>query len=252
MTRDELKEFLDFKANEFNSPSFILTDPIQIPHSYANKEDIEIIGFIVATIAWGNRKMIIRNGEKLKTLFGESPYDFVMEARNSLLENIDFTHRTFNSEDLRNFILSLRNIYLDEGGIEGVFEKVQNQPMKEKIIYFNKVFTSKFESSRSHKHVANPAKGSAAKRINMYLRWMCRKDQNNVDFGLWNVIPSSELHLPLDVHSGRIARKLGLLHRNQNDWKAVEELQFSLVDLDPIDPCKYDYALFGLGAFENF
>ncbi|MCB0478925.1 MAG: TIGR02757 family protein [Crocinitomicaceae bacterium] len=252
MNPAELKEFLDFKADEYNSPSFIATDPIQIPHEYHRKEDIEIIGFIVATIAWGNRTMIIRNGRKLMQIMGESPHDFVMQATSDQIDKTDFIHRTFNSEDLKNFLKAMKVLYIEKDGLESLFVESIGLNMKDRIIHFNHEFTQLFESQRTSKHVANPLKGSAAKRINMYLRWMCRKDNKGVDFGIWNAIDPSELHLPLDVHSGNIARKLGLLNRKQNDWKAVEELQEEVLRMDRKDPCKYDFALFGLGAFENF
>ena len=250
MTEDELKEYLDFKAEEYNSPNFIQTDPIQIPHHYSRKEDIEIIAFLVATIAWGNRKMIIRNGERLMNILGESPHDFLVSANKDHLKKLEFTHRTFNSEDLQNFLLSLKHIYSNEKSLENLFES-DSHTMKSKISLFRRNFISEFRSDRTLKHVANPESGSAAKRINMFLRWMVRKDKNGVDFGIWNSISSSELHLPLDVHSGKIARKLGLLKRKQNDWKAVEELQSKLIKFDSEDPCKYDFALFGIGAFED-
>lgn len=250
MTFEELKEFLDHKVEIYNTPNFIESDPIQIPHQFTLKEDIEIIGFLVATIAWGNRKMIIRNGEKLMDLMGNSPYDFVMSANTDKLESIEFVHRTFNSEDFRNFVLALRILY-QNGGLEQAFH-YPKLLMKDKLIAFNQNFTSNFGSDRSFKHVANPAKGSAAKRINMFLRWMVRKDNNGVDFGVWDKVSPSELHIPLDVHSGNMARKLGVLKRKQNDWKAVEEMQEFAVKLDPNDPCKYDFALFGLGVFEDF
>lgn len=252
MSPEELKDFLNFKAEEFNSPNFIETDPIQIPHSFSRKEDIEIIGFIVATIAWGNRTMIIRNGNRLKEIMGQSPYDFIMNAKSSHFEQIEFVHRTFNSEDLINFLNALKILYTKKAGLESVFKEVQDLDQKDKIIHFHESFTSFFLTNRSIKHVANPSKGSAAKRINMFLRWMCRKDNKGVDFGLWDTCNMSDLHLPLDVHTGNIARKLGVLHRKQNDWKAVAELQSYVKQLDPQDPSKYDFAFFGLGAFEDF
>lgn len=252
MTKEELKEFLDFKVEEYNSPAFVDTDPIQIPHKFSSKEDIEIIAFFMATIAWGNRKMIISNGEKLLNIMGNTPYDFVMNAKDDFILESQFVHRTFNSEDLLNFVVSMRKAYLSDNGLEGLFQYTDSLSMKERLIKFNRSFSSNFRTERSLKHVANPSKGSAAKRINMFLRWMVRKDQKGVDFGIWNSIPRSELHLPLDVHSGRVARKLGLLDRKQNDWKAVEELQRSVSSFDPEDPAKYDFALFGLGAFEGF
>lgn len=251
MTNEELKEYLDFKAEEYNSPSFIESDPVQIPRKYHKKEDIEIIAFLVATIAWGNRKMIIRNGEILDKIMGNSPHDFILNASKDQLKSIEFTHRTFNTEDLYNFFYSLQRLYQNSNSLEDLFGGVSDATMKERICHFQQSFTANFKSDRSLKHVANPAKGSAAKRINMFLRWMVRKDNSGVDFGIWESIPQSDLHLPLDVHSGNVARKIGLLKRKQNDWKAVEELQSKLILFDPKDPCKYDFALFGIGVFEG-
>lgn len=240
----ELKDFLDEKAEQFNNPNFIETDPIQIPHRFSKKEDIEISAFLISTIAWGNRQAIIKSGEKLIKLMGESPFDFVMNYRSG--EKLDFVHRTFNSVDLDYFILALQNLYAT-GGLEGAFLRGG----KGGIIHFRERFFSLNHELRTGKHVANPLKGSSAKRINMFLRWMSRKDNRGVDFGIWN-LPMSNLYLPLDVHTGNISRKLGMLRRTQDDWRAVEELQEILIQLDPNDPCKYDFALFGLGAFENF
>jgi len=251
MNQSELKDFLDFKVEQFNSPKFIESDPIQIPHLFSKKEDIEIIALLVSTIAWGKRNIIIRNGEKLVNLMGNSPYDFIMSANEDQINSFEFVHRTFNKEDLIGFINAIKQLYLKHNGIEGVFGEVKEFNMKEKLIHFNQVFTSHLPEKRTHKHIANPMKGSAAKRVNMYLRWMCRKDNAGVDFGIWDTVDMSDLHIPLDVHTGNIARKLNILTRKQNDWKAVAEMQEYVLNLDPKDPSKYDFALFGLGVFED-
>jgi uncharacterized protein (TIGR02757 family) len=252
MNHKELKAFLDFKAQEFNTPAFIEADPIQIPHRFTKREDIEIIGFIIATIAWGNRKSIIQNGEKLIQIMGNNPYEFVMNYKTSTKESFHFVHRTFNSQDLDFFFRSLQSIY-QTGGLEQAFSPHSEiLGTKGRIVQFRSQFLSTEHENRSEKHISNPLKGASSKRLNMFLRWMVRKDNCGVDFGLWNSIPMSELFIPLDVHTGNIARKLEMLHRKQNDWQALEELQHILISLDPIDPVKYDFALFGLGAYEKF
>lgn len=246
----ELKEFLDQKAEEFNKPNFIETDPIQIPHRFSKKEDIEIIAFIIATIAWGNRKSIITNGEKLIQLMGNQPHEFVMNYDGR--KDFKFVHRTFNEIDLDFFFRSLHEIY-KKSSLENLFSnQLESQNLKNRIYNFREQFLSVEHESRSEKHLANPMKNSSSKRLCMYLRWMCRQDNKGVDFGIWKSIPMSELHLPLDVHTGNVARKLGILERTQNDWTSVEEIQKTLIKLDAKDPVKYDFALFGLGAFEGF
>lgn len=250
----ELKEFLDEKVHLYNSPNFIESDPIQIPHRFTVKEDIEIIAFLVATIAWGKRKSIINSGNKIAELLGNAPHDFVINHRARDLERLlPFVHRTFNGIDLQFFIRSLKNIYQNHGGLELVFKQHAKESSIQPAIHsFKKVFFSIPHPERTMKHVSDPHKNSAAKRINMFLRWMVRHDQAGVDFGIWNTIGPSLLSCPLDVHSGNVARSLGLLSRKQNDAKALLELDTSLRKLDPLDPVKYDFALFGLGAFENF
>jgi uncharacterized protein (TIGR02757 family) len=254
MTSNELRDFLNEKVELYNRPDFIESDPIQIPHLFTQKEDIEIAGFLTAIIAWGNRKMIIKSAHRIMQLLGNSPYDFVMSHQNHHLESLDgFVHRTFNSTDLRTFIMGLRHIYREHGGLEAVFTKYhENNTMQPAISTFKKLFFAIEHKVRSQKHVSDPLNNSAAKRINMYLRWMVRQDKKGVDLGLWNGIPMGALSCPLDVHSGNIARKLGLLLRKQNDAKALLELDTALRALDPHDPVKYDFALFGLGVFEGF
>ncbi len=254
MNMEELKSFLNEKVILYNNPDFIDTDPIQIPHRYTLKEDKEIAGFLASTIAWGNRKMIINSANKIMDLMGNSPYDFIMNHNEDHLDNLEgFVHRTFNSVDLATFIKALQNIYKNHGGLEMLFAKHQNpEGMQQSISEFKKVFFEIAHQSRTQKHVSDPLNGSAAKRINMFLRWMVRNDNAGVDLGIWNKISPSLLSCPLDVHSGNVARKLGLLNRKQNDAKALKELDTQLRQLDPNDPVKYDFALFGLGVFEGF
>lgn len=254
MTKNELKEFLDEKVELYNRPDFIVTDPIQIPHSFSVKEDIEISAFLAATIAWGNRKMIINNAKKLMNILGNSPYDFVMNHSEENLENLhSFVHRTFNGQDAVTFIKALQNIYKNHNGLESVFYQFQNQKdQTESISNFKKVFFEIPHLPRTTKHISDPLNKSAAKRLNMMLRWLCRQDNKGVDLGIWKTINPAHLSCPLDVHSGNVARKLGLLSRKQNDAKALAELDQNLRKLDPNDPVKYDFALFGLGVFEGF
>ncbi|UMB54554.1 TIGR02757 family protein [Lutibacter sp. A64] len=254
MTKKELKEFLDIKVVEYNNPKFIESDPIQIPHKFTLKEDIEIAGFLTATIAWGNRKMIIKNAEKMMELLGNSPYDFILNYKQHHLDSFDgFVHRTFNSLDAVYFVKALQHIYKNHNGLESVFSKHSTKTTTQPAIHkLKELFFEIPHLERTKKHISDPLKGSAAKRINMFLRWMVRNDAAGVDFGIWNTISPSILSCPLDVHSGNVARKLSLLKRKQNDAKALAELDTSLRKMDKNDPVKYDFALFGLGVFEKF
>jgi uncharacterized protein (TIGR02757 family) len=251
---NKIKFFLDENYRKYNNISFIATDPVSIPHRFSRKEDIEIAGFLSATLAWGQRVTIINNAEKLLSLMNSLPYDFIMNFRESDLEFFrGFVHRTFNYSDLCTFFFALKNIYQNHGGIEKVFTTgISKGGMDIAIAHFRHTFLEVDHERRSRKHISNPLSGSSSKRINMYLRWLVRKDESGVDFGLWKGIRSDQLICPLDVHSGRVARKLGLLGRKQDDWKAAEELTEKLRQFDPSDPVKYDFALFGLGVFEKF
>lgn len=254
MKHQDLKDFLDSKVVEYNHPRFIETDPIQVPHTFKIKEDIEIAGFLTASIAWGNRKSIIHNAYRMMQLLDRAPYDFIMNHKEDDLERLlPFVHRTFNGDDFIQFIKSLQHIYTNHGGLEHIFS-VHAEPysLQRAIHEFKKTFFEINHLRRTQKHLSDPLKGSAAKRLNMFLRWMVRNDNSGVDFGLWKKLKPSQLSCPLDVHSGNVARKLGLLHRKQNDAKALEELDASLRRLDSNDPVKYDFALFGLGVFEKF
>ena len=254
MIKTELKEFLDDKVIQYNNPMFIESDPIQIPHQFSLKEDIEISAFLTATIAWGNRKSIIKNAQNMMDLLGNSPYDFVLNHQPHHLDNIEhFVHRTFNVNDFKYFISALKHIYKNHGGMENVFSKHTTSNSTQVAIHeFKKIFFEIPHLERTKKHISDPLNGSAAKRINMFLRWMVRNDKTGVDFGIWNAPSPAQLSCPLDVHSGNVARKLGLLTRKQNDAKALTELDKNLRKMDKNDPVKYDFALFGLGVFENF
>lgn len=254
MNKTELKSFLDEKVDLYNNPNFIESDPIQIPHLFTLKQDIEIAGFLTATIAWGNRKMIIKNAHQMMTLMGNSPYDFVMSHNENQLEKLEnFVHRTFNGGDFITFIKGLQHVYKNHQGLEAIFTQNQEiDSLQKSISEFKKLFFAINHQNRTQKHISDPLNNSAAKRINMYLRWMIRQDNRGVDLGIWKNISTSKLSCPLDVHSGNVARKLGLLSRKQNDSKALAELDFELRKLDSNDPVKYDFALFGLGVFEGF
>lgn len=254
LKKSELKEFLDEKVELYNNPNFIESDPIQIPHLFSRKEDIEIAGFLSATIAWGNRKMIIQNSHKMMNLLGNAPYDFVMSHTENDLERLEnFVHRTFNGSDFTTFIKGLQHIYKNHGGMENVFSQhSQNDNLQQSIHEFRKLFFEIEHQQRTQKHISDPLNNSAAKRLHMFLRWMVRQDNKGVDLGIWKNISPALLSCPLDIHSGNVARKLGLLTRKQNDARALTELDHQLRELDVVDPVKYDFALFGLGIFEGF
>lgn len=252
----EIKELLDEKYFQFNNTAFIETDPISIPHQFSKKEDIEIASLLVATIAWGQRISIINNGNKLMRLMNNEPHDFILNfSKKDAVRFEDFVHRTFNSTDCVFFLNALKNIYTKHGGLEMAFStnfSSKELDVKNAITNFRKLFLSTTHEYRSEKHISNPSMKSSAKRLCMLLRWMVRKDKHGVDFGIWKSIKSAQLCLPLDLHTGNVSRKLGLLQRTQNDWQAVEEITSVLRNFDKNDPIKYDFSLFGLGAFEGF
>jgi len=254
LKKEELKEFLEEKVDKYNRIDFIESDPISIPHRFTGKEDIEISGFLAATIAWGNRSVILRNANRMMAYLDDSPYDFILNHSENDLERISTViHRTFNAADFIYFIKALKLIYNTQNGLEGIFNRYRTQDSLQPAIHqFRSMFFELPHESRTMKHISDPFKGSAAKKFNMYLRWMIRKDDRGVDFGLWKSISPSILSCPLDVHSGNVARKLGLLKRKLNDAKAVSELDYALRKLDKEDPARYDFALFGLGVSEGF
>ncbi|WP_412059354.1 TIGR02757 family protein [Chryseobacterium sp. PET-29] len=248
---EELKIFLDEKADQYNHPDFIGNDPIQIPHRFTLKQDIEIAGFLAATISWGNRKAIIKSAEKMLDIMGNTPYDFVLNHSEKDLRSIyedKSIHRTFNGEDFVYFMKQFNRIYRENQSLESLFRLHESETS---FLHSVERFRSSFlgaEKHRSHKHVSSPYKNSSTKRIIMFLRWMVRKDKRGVDFGIWENTGQQYLSIPLDVHTGNISRKLGLISRTQNDWKTVEELDAVIRKFDEKDPAKYDFALFGLGV----
>lgn len=248
---EELKELLENLVERYNNQSFIADDPISIPHRFVTRNDIEIAGFLTATIAWGNRKAIVKNANRMIDMMGAEPFRFVMEADDiELLEMSNFVHRTFNGGDFIYFLMALRMIYTQHGGIGYYFEHEYEKTgdMREVLKNFRAMFFKLNHERRVEKHLSSIEKGAACKRLNMYIRWMVREDTTGVDFGLWRKIPSSALYLPLDVHSAKVGRDLGLLKRKQNDWRSVEEITENLRIFDKNDPVKYDYALFGVGV----
>ena len=256
LSKEDLFSFLEEKYDLYDNLSFIGTDPISVPHLFSSKEDIEIAAFLTATITWGVRQSIINDATLLMQHMDFHPYDFIIHAGERDLKTFrQFKHRTFNGADCLYFIRALRNVYLHHEGLEQTFTagiKEGDGDIKNAILHFRNIFMELSHSDHAAKHVSDPGKNSAAKRLNMFLRWMVRQDKRGVDFGIWKEIRPSTLCCPLDVHSGRVARSLGLLSRKTNDWKAVDELTANLRSFDPADPVKYDYALFGLGIFEKF
>jgi uncharacterized protein (TIGR02757 family) len=242
----DLKALLDQKADQYNSPGFISLDPVSIPHRYSLRQDIEIAGFFAATLAWGQRQTIIRNCMKLMELMDDAPHSFITQHRSSDLARFQgFCHRTFNNTDLGYFIRFLSWYYEKHDTLETAFA---GESAEEALSRFHTLFFSLDGFPlRTRKHVSTPSRGSACKRLNMYLRWMVRSDDRGVDFGLWKNIPPSQLVCPCDVHVERVARKLKLIKRKQVGWATAVELTENLRKLDPNDPVRYDFALFGLG-----
>jgi uncharacterized protein (TIGR02757 family) len=253
MNKNDLKQKLDLAVRQFNTPGFIQDDPISIPHNLSRLQDIEIMGFWAATLAWGQRKTIIQSAQKLLTLMDGAPYDFVCNHQESDRERfVPFKHRTFQALDTLYFLEFFQQFYQNNHSLETAFARHLSPDaphVEEALIGFHQDFFNHPDApARTRKHVATPERGSTCKRLNMYLRWMVRQDTAGVDFGLWKQISPRQLLMPLDVHVDRIARLLGLLHRPQTDWKAVLELTENLRVFDPHDPVKYDFALFGMGV----
>jgi uncharacterized protein (TIGR02757 family) len=250
-----VREFLEEKVWEYNRPEFIASDPIQIPHRFSKKEDIELAAFLTAILSWGQRRIIITKAGQLMQMMDNSPHDFLKNSGDADWKHLEcFCHRTFNGTDGVYFMHSLQHILFRHGSLRAFFETgyLTTFNIKETLQHFRKTFFETPCISRTQKHISDVSRGSSAKRLNMYLRWMIRNDNRGVDFGIWKTIPPSILSCPLDIHSGNLARKLGLLKRKQNDSKAVIELDAYLRSLDKLDPVKYDFALFGLGVFEKF
>ena len=262
METKNLKKFLDKKVDEFNQLLFIKNDPISVPHLFTKKQDIEIAGFFAAIFAWGNRTTIIRKSKDLMERMDNSPYQFILHHTEKDLSKLTgFKQRTFNETDLLYFIEFLKHHYSVHNSLEDAFLKFSTEGSSQSnggsfmecalTGFYNYFFSLEYIPSRTRKHIATPGKGSTCKRLNMYLRWMVRNDNTGVDFGIWKKIPASELICPIDLHVARVAKKLNILHRKQIDWQAALELTSYLRTLDKVDPVKYDFALFGLGAIEH-
>ena len=254
MNTNEIREILDDLHDRYNRPEFIESDPISIPHLFSERGDREVSGFLTATIAWGNRKAILKSARRMMEFMDWQPESFVKSASAVELDCLErFVHRTFNGTDFRAFVLALRRLYEVSGGIGNFVEEsyLRTEDMRLVLAELRQEFFAMEHPQRSEKHLSSIAKGASCKRLNMYFRWMVRKDNRGVDFGLWDKIPASALYLPLDLHSGNVARGLGLLERKQNDWRAVEEVTDRLRQFDPQDPVKYDFALFGAGVFRG-
>lgn len=257
----DLQAFLDKKVAEYNRPSFVIDDPVSIPHQFSRKEDIEIASFFTAIFSWGNRTTIIKKTKELMRLMDNAPFDFVLQHQEADLKKLlDFRHRTFNATDLLYFIAFFQHHYSRYASLEDAFLRPWEvkgddegwQAERALSAFYHYFFSLDETPPRTRKHIASPEKHSSCKRINMFLRWMVRSDSNGVDFGLWRRIPMARLICPLDLHVARVAKKFGLLHRKPSDWTAAVELTEQLALLDPDDPTKYDFALFGLGVMEKF
>jgi uncharacterized protein (TIGR02757 family) len=253
LTDANLKAYLDDCVEQFNQPDFIKSDPISIPHQFTKLQDIEITAFWVAMLAWGQRKTIINKSLELIDLMNGNPYEFIVNhTENERQPFLNFKHRTFQATDTLYFFEFLQHYYRNNESLEDAFSRHLSSDdisTKNAIVGFHELFFSLPDApTRTRKHIATPTRNSSCKRLNMFLRWMVRRDEKGVDFGLWQKIKPSQLMIPLDVHVERVGRQLKLLDRKQRDWKAVEELTKNLRVFDPEDPVKYDFALFGLGV----
>ncbi len=256
MAKQQLLDFFNRKVEEYNQPSFIAADPICIPHLFTHQQDIEIAGFFAAIFAWGNRTTIINKSKELMHLMGMQPHQFCLHASPKELKQLEgFKHRTFNATDLYYCVEFFKQHYTQYHSLEAAFLQNSLPPTSvyEALIHFHRNFFSLEDAPlRTRKHISTPAKGSTCKRLNMYLRWMVRNDKKKVDFGIWKKIKPAQLICPIDVHVARVAKRFNLLDRKQVDWLAAEELTNYLKKLDPKDPAKYDFALFGLGVIEKY
>ena len=244
-----VKALLDSKLSQITIDQvFVANDPISIPHKFNNKEDIEIAGFLTAILSWGMRKQIIEKASNLMQLMDNAPYQFLIQATAKDFNSLEqFQYRTFKGVDCHALVYALAMLYRESGGLEKVvLNGYRKGGIWEAIHHLRNTLLKYPHEKRTEKHLANPMKGSSAKRINMFLRWMVRTDESGIDFGLWKGIPSKDLICPLDVHTGKSARKLGLLTRKPDDRKAADELTAKLRRFDSNDPVKYDLALFML------
>ena len=251
----QIKNLLDSKRRLYNQPSFIKDDPISIPHRFTKKQDIEISGLFAAVLAWGNRTSIINSCNKLMGWMDDAPHDFILNHKDTDLKGfLGFAHRTFNATDLLYFIHFLQYHYSKYQSLEDAFvpeKKYKHETVEQALIHFHNYFFSIEHPERTRKHISTPQRKSACKRINMYLRWMVRKDKQGVDFGLWKKINMSQLVCPLDVHVASVAYRLGLIDNEKSNWQNAMQLTATLREMNPDDPAVYDYALFGIGMAER-
>ena len=253
MTLKKLKEYLDRKVDKYNQPFFIADDPISIPHLFSKKPDIEIAGFFAAIFSWGNRTTIINKSKELISRLDNAPHQFILQHSDADLKKLmGFRHRTFNADDLFYFIDFFHQHYKRYESLETAFFPSEGMTAEQGLIHFRKYFFTEAHLKRTEKHISSPLQKSTCKRLNMFLRWMVRNDNKGVDFGIWKNIKPSQLICPFDVHVARVARKLGMIKRKQNDWLAAVELTTALRKLDKQDPVKYDFALFNLGVVEKY
>jgi uncharacterized protein (TIGR02757 family) len=257
MQQINLQEFLNRKVDEYNQPSFILNDPVCIPHLFSKKQDIEIAALFAAIFSWGNRTTIINKSKELMQLMDNAPYDFCLNHDTQKLKKLlGFKHRTFNSTDLLYFIEFLKFHYSTNKSLESAFTQwMQRDDTNTEAAlngFYHYFFSLEDAPARTHKHIASPRKNSTCKRLNMFLRWMVRRDDKGVDFGIWRNISPSQLICPIDLHVARVAKRFGFVTRKQTDWRAGLELTAHLRTLDSNDPVKYDFALFGLGVIEHY
>lgn len=253
--RAQLKNFLNKKVALYNQPSFIEKDPVSVPHLFTLKQDIEIAGLFAAILAWGNRTTIINNCRKLMTWMDNRPHDFILNHHDTDLKKfLHFAHRTFNTTDLLYFIEFLQYHYRRSDSLEDAFAPAahyKHETVEQALVHFHHYFFSIEHPHRTRKHISTPERHSACKRLNMYLRWMVRKDNKGVDFGIWTKIKPSQLICPLDVHVARVAHRLGLIGNIKSNWSNALQLTASLREMNPKDPAVYDYALFSIGANER-
>jgi uncharacterized protein (TIGR02757 family) len=257
MNKNQLKEFLDRKVDEYNQPSFVKNDPVCLPHSFKQQQDIEIAGFFAAVFAWGNRTTIIQKCRELMQRMDNAPFDFIQyHEEQHLKQLLGFRHRTFNDTDLLYFVAFLRSHYKKNKSLESAFTRWMKEGDEDTgnalAGFYHYFFSLEHVPPRTKKHIASPQKKSTCKRLSMFLRWMVRNDGRGVDFGIWKQIKPSQLVCPVDLHVARVARRFKLLDRGQTDWQAAINLTGHLKQLDADDPVKYDFALFGLGIMEKF
>ena len=250
LSREELRDLLEHLHDQYNRPEFIENDPISVPHSFTSRDDREVAGLLASTIAWGNRKAIVKSAHRMMQYMDNAPADFVRNASESELARLgSYVHRTFNGEDFKDFVRGVRGMFERFGGI-GCFVEDRYEAtgsMAQVLSDFRREFFACDHNSHCEKHLSSIDKGAACKRLNMYFRWFVRRDERGVDFGEWRKVPMSALYLPLDVHTGNMGRALGLLSRRQSDWKATVEITESLREFDAEDPVRFDFSLFGAG-----